>query len=173
MPRKIVLIGFSGAGKSAVAELLAKKLGCSTVDIDQEVEKAAGRSISEIIEVEGKDSFRDKESKALSLALANEAAVIATGGGILLREENRGAIFNWGRVVHLKVSAEVAAKRIEADESKSDSQVRPLIDSKSVLDSVKSLMKEREGLYDKADITVDVDNRSVEEVVEEIVNQLS
>src|SRR5262245_18121973 len=95
----IFLYGPSGAGKSTVGEILANKLNLPFVDSDHIIEKIAGMSIPQIMEEQGETRLRDLESTALQQSVNAEEAVIALGGGALLRDENRALVENSGRVI--------------------------------------------------------------------------
>lgn len=172
MNKKIALVGFSGSGKSTIARHLAEKLNVSWVDTDQLVEQNAGRSITSIIGEDGEAAFRKLETSALKEALSSDAKVIATGGGILLREENAKALFEQATLVHLKVDADEAFERIKKDEDSSQTIVRPLLAKPNAKDAIIKLMDERKALYAKANVEVDTNAKSPNEVVEEILKKV-
>ncbi|WP_310732505.1 shikimate kinase [Paenibacillus sp. 1011MAR3C5] len=160
---KVVLIGFMGTGKSSVSRLLAEKLAWSCADSDAEVERAEGRSISDIFAEDGEQAFRDMESHELSKLLKQHShTVIATGGGAVLREDNRSAMLQHGFVVALSADPEQIIARVLLDKS------RPLLEG-AVRERVYGLLETRKGAYDFAHLTVDTTELSVEEVVDCIV----
>lgn len=174
--KTILLIGFMGCGKSSVARLLAKKLGCNTCDIDTLIETAAGKPISQIFDEEGEEAFRQQETTQLKFVLENKAGpqVVASGGGIVTRPENRtllqSAAQNGVLVVYLKASPAVLAKRIRLQPGK-----RPLIDGNGELnlqqtqERVSELLLTRSPLYEGvAGLVVDTDRLTLEEVVQQI-----
>jgi len=109
----VALIGLPGAGKSAVAALLARSLGRSSVDLDRVVEREAGRPIAALFAAEGEERFRDRESRALAEVLRGTAPVVlACGGGVLGRAANRELLSARARVVWLTVRPEEAADRL-------------------------------------------------------------
>ncbi len=177
VPKTILLIGFMGCGKSSVARLLAKNLGCNTCDVDTLIETAAGKPISQIFAEEGEEAFRGQETTQLKIVLENkgESAVVASGGGIVTRPENRtllqSAADNGVLVVYLKASPAVLAKRIRLQPGK-----RPLIDGNGELnlqqtqERVSELLQTRSPLYESvAGLVVDTDALTLEEVVQQIV----
>lgn len=101
MKHNIVLIGMPGSGKSTVGQVLARKTGCSFVDLDAVIEKTAGKSISEIFAEDGEPAFRDLEQKCAEEVSGRSGQVIATGGGVILREANMAALSENGIVVFL------------------------------------------------------------------------
>jgi shikimate kinase len=177
VPKTILLVGFMGCGKSSVARLLARNLGCNTCDIDTLIETAAGKSIPQIFAEEGEEAFRQQETTQLKIVLENKGApaVVASGGGIVTRPENRELLQNAAQngvlVVYLKASPAVLAKRIRLQPGK-----RPLIDGNGELnlqqtqERVGELLQVRSPLYESvAGLVVDTDTLSLEEVVQQIV----
>jgi shikimate kinase len=141
----VILIGYRGTGKSTVARLVAERLGWSWVDADAHLESQAGRTIREIFATEGESGFRDRESAVLRELTARDCCVIAAGGGIILREQNRQAICRSGLVVWLTADARVIADRLEADASTATR--RPALTPLGGVDEVSALLAEREPLY--------------------------
>lgn len=160
---KLVLIGFMGTGKSSVSRLLADKLGCPRIDSDEEIERSENRKISEIFASDGEKGFRTIETSVLKrLLTSKEPAVIATGGGAVLLEENRNMMLENGFVTALHASPEQIIARVSADSS------RPLLQG-DLHDRVHTLLEQRKGLYDFAHLSVDTTELTVEEVVDQIL----
>ena len=139
MPR-IVLVGPMGAGKTTVGQLLSKKLRLPFKDTDAEIEARTGADIPWIFDVEGEAGFRDRETQVLKDLLSGTVGVIATGGGIVMRDENRDLLKSVD-VIYLKASLEEQLRRTANDRK------RPLLqtdDPKSVL---QRLMTLRDPLY--------------------------
>jgi shikimate kinase len=113
MAGHVYLVGMPGSGKSSVGQLLAASLGTPFVDLDAEVEASAGTSVPAIFEAEGEAGFREREADALRRAAAGSPAVVACGGGAVLRPENVERMRSTGTVVHLDAPAEVLAGRVE------------------------------------------------------------
>ena len=170
MPRTsaIYLIGMMGVGKSTVGARLARKLGRIFIDTDQEVERKAGRTISEIFAEEGEESFRRMEAQAVQEA-GIDGAVVALGGGAV---EQLGAIdrlLEAGEVIYLKADPTVLLARID------DAQSRPLLtglDPDARLEKLSELLAERLPLYRQARIEVDASG-TTDQVVDRIVDALS
>lgn len=161
---KLVLVGFMGTGKSSVSRLLAERLNVSRADSDEAVERAESRAISDIFATDGEEAFRDMETRELRrLMESNQPMVIATGGGAVLREENRSLMLAHGFVTALTAHPEQIITRVMQDES------RPLLQG-GVRDRVYQLLEKRKDAYDFAHLTVDTTELSVEEVVDRIVN---
>lgn len=146
----VFLVGPMGAGKTTIGRHLARLLGKSFVDLDQEIEQSCGADIAWIFDVEGEVGFRKRESAMLREVASRNNMVIATGGGAVLDSENRVLMKRSGTVVYLSVAAKVLYNRMQQDTK------RPLLqvgDKKAVIESI---VKEREPLYKEiADIVVD------------------
>ncbi|OCA91100.1 hypothetical protein A8F94_04365 [Bacillus sp. FJAT-27225] len=163
--KTIFLIGFMGSGKSTVGKILAEKLGIRFVDMDEEIERTARKSISAIFQEEGEESFRDLET-ALLTSFPGSELVVATGGGAVLREVNRGLLKQSGLVIYLKASAEEISKRLVEDET------RPLLKGDKKKEIAKRL-NNRLPLYTAiSDLTVMTDEKSPETIAEEIAARL-
>jgi len=135
-----VLVGLMGCGKSSIGRRLAQAMACPLIDLDDAIVAQAGCSIPEIFSAHGEGYFRDLETVALRNAL-KQPAIIATGGGIVLRKENRALLQAHSPVVWLKASPKFLAGRIEGDSN------RPLIAGGDTLTMLKQLAKERYPLY--------------------------
>lgn len=140
-PHNIFLVGPMGAGKSTIGRLLAQELGFEFVDSDQYVEDTTGVSIPYIFEVEGEDGFRDREAKAIALLTTQPQVVLATGGGAILREENRMQLMQNGIVIYLNVSPEAQFERVRFDSQ------RPLLQNDDPKGVLEKLYEFRHPLY--------------------------
>src|SRR5688572_16407535 len=109
---RIILTGFSGTGKTAVSPILAERLNWELVDTDRIVEERAGKAILEIFRDQGEDHFRNLEADALREACVRERVVISTGGGVVLRAENRRTMAEAGLVVCLEALPETINERL-------------------------------------------------------------
>jgi len=156
-----------GAGKSRVGSALARRLGVRFIDLDTEIERLAGKTVAQIFAQDGESGFRDIEHRALQSIADAPDSVVACGGGIVLRDENRALLRHLGRVVYLAVSAEEAIARV------GDGGGRPLLASDAAGLAPK-ILEARLGLYRSvAEITVDTSGRSVDEVLAEVAELLS
>ena len=162
----IFLIGFMGAGKTSVGKILAKSLEISFVDLDVEIEKELGMTIPEIFSTHGEGFFRDAESEALRSVAERERQAIATGGGVVLREENWEVMGKKGVTIYLKAPADVLYNRVKNNSS------RPLLQVEDPLKRARELLSQRLSLYEKADLIVDTERISPQEAVREIRNKL-
>ena len=153
----IILIGMPGSGKSVIGQLLAKQLNRPFVDIDNEIEKTAGRTIPEIFEQDGEEYFRKMETQAIERWGKESGLVIATGGGAVTREENYCHMHQNGRIVFIK-----------RDVSKLERSDRPLSQG-----DMQAMYEQRFPLYKRfADYTVQ-NERELQDVVDQLVKEWS
>src|ERR1700688_4324093 len=111
--RSIVLVGMMGAGKSTIGRRLSARLGLPFLDADAEIEAAAGMSIPDIFESRGEADFRDGEVRVIARLLENGPAVIAAGGGAVMRPETRDRIRDKAVSIWLKVDTDVIMRRVK------------------------------------------------------------
>lgn len=161
----IALVGFMGCGKSTVGPRLAQKLGLPFVDTDRVVEKTVGASIPEIFDRQGEQAFRDLESAALRATVSESPRVIATGGGLPVRDENWQLLERFTVPIWLRVSWPDLAERLRLDTD------RPLLRDDPGLTRAQSLYVERERLYKRAPVWVNAAASPIQ-VVKEIVARL-
>jgi shikimate kinase len=163
----IFLIGYRCTGKTAVARLLAEKLRWDWADSDNLVESRAGLTICQIFDREGEAGFRDREAAVLDELCRRQKHVIATGGGIIIRENNRQKLRSAGRVVWLTADAGTIWRRMQEDPTTANR--RPIL-TVGALAEVEEVLKAREPLYRGcADLTVSTEGRSPEEIVPDIL----
>ncbi len=167
-PSRIVLTGFSGTGKSAVGPLLAKHFGWKLLDTDEVVEKRAGKRILAIFRDDGEDAFRDLEAEAIREACRDDKFILSTGGGAVLRAENRRALAEAGFVVCLEARPETIFERLMA-RADAEPLDRPLLATENPLARITELKNARQHLYALCDWAVHTDGLSPEEVAAEIV----
>jgi len=164
----VVLTGFMGTGKTKVGERLAARLRRPFVDTDALVEREEGCSIESLFAGKGEPYFRAAERRAIESAVAVAGAVIATGGGAIVAEENFTRLRASAPVVCLTARTDVIVER-----TRSAGSARPLLAGGDPARSVEELKRRRAAAYAKADLTVDTSERSVDEVVDEIVRFLN
>lgn len=168
----ITLIGYRGCGKSTVAALLAERLGCGWQDADDVLEAGAGCSIAEMIRTQGEAVFRDAEAAVLASTLAAATGVVATGGGVVLRPENRRLLREAFRpVVWLSAPTDVVRRRLAADPT--TAARRPSLTGGDPLDEVAAAIADRAPLYREcADLVIDTASATPATVAESIVDWL-
>ncbi len=167
-PSRIILTGFSGTGKSAVAPLVAQALGWDALDTDALIELAAGKPVSDIFRDYGEERFRELESNALRDACSHENAVIAVGGGAVTRPENRAQMADGGFVVCLEAKPETILGRLQ-DAAGPDGLDRPLLAGGDPLARICELKADRQALYALCDWTVHTDSLTPAEVAAEVL----
>lgn len=156
-----------GAGKSTIGRLLAKELKLRFKDSDKEIEQRTGADIPWIFDVEGEQGFREREQSMVVELCELDGVVIATGGGVVLRPENRQALRDGGRVVYLHASVEQQLERTSRDRN------RPLLRNAEPGKVLRNLMEIRDPLYREiADIIIETDERPPRLVVQEIIDRL-
>jgi 3-dehydroquinate synthase len=166
-PRRIFLTGFSYSHKSWVAPIVAHSLGWNVVDLDDEIEAAAGKPVPAIFADEGEPGFRLRETKALRAVCDQVEVVVATGGGTVLAEENRQLMTERGLVVCLEARPETICARLAEPSNRIESE-RPLLRDSDPLARIRHLKAERQPLYALADFTVHTDDLTPELVAEEV-----
>ncbi|MFC1478854.1 shikimate kinase [Candidatus Margulisiibacteriota bacterium] len=166
----IILIGFMGTGKTAISNLLSKELGREIIDTDKLITSKAGKPIADIFADDGEPHFRMLESSVLESLLEVQDKIIATGGGIILNENNRNLLKQLGKVVLLEARPQVIIDRLKGDTA------RPLLQgsNEEKLSKIGELLNIRQSLYEgTADLIIDTSNLSQKRVVEEITGSIS
>lgn len=164
MGKNLVLIGFMGAGKSSVGMRLAQKLNRNFVDMDHEIEMINGMSIAEIFRRFGEVRFRSEENLMAKKMGKLSNAVIATGGGTVLRNENMEALRENGILICLQASPEDIYARVNRKKG-----TRPLLKKYMTLRDIESLIETRQPSYRLADIQVDTSGKDLETITNEIL----
>jgi shikimate kinase len=167
----IVLIGYRGSGKTSIGKRLAVLRQMSFVDTDALIIETAGRTIKEIFATEGEPGFRDRESAAIQEISQRQNAVIAVGGGAILRPENVAALKKIGRIIWLQADPETLHARILADAA--TFATRPNLTAAGGLEEIRALLETRLPLYaSAADTTLDISAISIEEAANQLHNSL-
>lgn len=167
MRLNIFLIGPMGAGKSTIGRLLSQELKLRFVDVDREIEARAGADIPWIFDVEGEVGFRDREAQVIDQLTQQDDQVLATGGGAVIREQNRIHLRSRGFVIYLKTSLAQQLERTAKDKN------RPLLQADNPEAVLARLMAERDPLYQcTCDLVIQTDQRHPRSVMTDIVRQL-
>ena len=157
-----------GAGKSTIGKRLAKSLKMSFQDSDHYIEARTGVDIPTIFDIEGEDGFRKREADAINELTSDSNIILATGGGAILRDENRQHLMSRGIVIYLKTSVGQQLARTRHDRN------RPLLATDDPEKRLNDLMRIRAPLYEEvADITVNTDNRHSNQVVKDIQKKIN
>lgn len=143
----VYLVGPMGSGKTTIGKRLAGKLGKEFFDCDLELERHTGASVSLIFDMEGETGFRERETRMLQVLTSKKNVLVATGGGAILRRENRQMLKNTGLVVYLQTSVSQQMRRLARDRS------RPLLQESDRRGRLEQLAEERNPVYEElADI---------------------
>ncbi len=164
--KNIALTGFMAVGKTAVGRNLARRLKRRFVDLDKVIEKTAGMKVREIFSRKGELFFRQLEKETLAQVLRQNGQVIATGGGVVMDEDNLRLLLERSLLVCLSASPEVLLRRVGSGRQ------RPLLAAADKAKRIKDLLKQREKNYASAHAFVDTSDLTVDQVVEKII-QLS
>lgn len=165
--KNIFLVGPMGVGKSTVGRQLAAALSFKFKDSDQEIQRRTGVDIPTIFEYEGEAGFRQRERQVIKELSRLSGIVMATGGGTVLRADNRQDLASCGIVIYLHCSPEQQYTRTARDRN------RPLLQTEEPLARLRQLMEERDPLYRKvADLVVSTERRGIPSVVKEIRRRL-
>ncbi|MDD3898872.1 MAG: shikimate kinase [Syntrophomonadaceae bacterium] len=164
MEKNIVLIGFMGTGKSTVGMKLAQRFKRKFVDMDKEIERVVGMTVSEIFKRYGEIRFRSEE-KLMAHKLARESGlVIATGGGVVLEQVNMDAFSQNGIIICLEAVPNEILERVNRKKG-----TRPLLKKSIQLQDIEEMLKARESLYAQAEYRVSTSGKSPEQIVNEII----
>lgn len=167
MHQNIFLIGLMGAGKTTVGRALARRLNKQFIDSDHEIEARTGVSIPLIFEIEGEASFRQREAEAIRDLTAKSDIVLATGGGAVLKPENREYLKTRGTVIYLRASVNSILQRTSHDKN------RPLLQTADPRQRLEQLAREREPYYlEIADFVIETGRPNVQSLVQTIIAQL-
>lgn len=163
----IFLVGPMGSGKSTVGRALARKIGYRFIDSDREIEARCGVDIPTIFDYEGESGFRERESRIIDELTSLPGVVLATGGGAILRPENRQHLMCRGHVILLQVDIKEQLRRVAFDAN------RPLLQTDDPEARLRALMEEREPIYKSvADVEISTDSRRMYHVVSRILRHL-
>ena len=162
----IFLTGFMGTGKSTVGLLLAKRIGYCFIDLDEMISEEAGANIPEIFAKSGEEGFRDMETSMLRRLADRDGLIISTGGGAVLRDENRRIMRDAGHVINLTASVDALSERLADDDS------RPLLQCDEPIERIITLLAQREPMYRDCDVQIDTSHKSPDEILDEILTWL-
>ena len=164
---RLIIIGPMASGKSVVGKKLSKRLGIDFYDTDEEIVKKTGVTISHIFDIEGEDKFRSREMNVFSDLIRKDDCVISTGGGIVLKEENR-ELLKKGTVLYLKTSIQTQLERTMNDKE------RPLLRGKETKElTLRKMAKLRNPLYEKSSNYIIEETDNSNQTVDNIIKQLN
>jgi len=166
LPRTVALVGLMGVGKTTIGRRLADYFHLPFVDADEEIEKAAGRSIADIFAEFGEAGFRDGEQRVIARLLDEPVRILATGGGALTHPLTRERLKEKAITIWLKTDIKVLARRV------ANKPHRPLIKNRDPIEVLKEHVKTRYPLYEMADIVVDTGDQSHAKALEQVLDAL-
>ena len=165
--QNVFLVGLMGAGKTTIGRSLAKRLGLNFVDSDREIEARTGVSIPTVFEIEGEEGFRKREAQVISDLAQASGQIVATGGGAVLRAENRACMTSSGFVVYLNVPPFTLWERTRHDRN------RPLLQVEDPLLKLQELYAQRDPFYrDVADLVIDGNRTNAHSVLKLIAEKV-
>lgn len=168
MKSNIALIGFMGAGKTAVGRVLAQKLNKKFVELDSLIEQKAGKPIPDIFQQDGEVAFRELEIEVTKEVSTGKDLVIAAGGGIVLNKINIDRLRKNGITIYLTASPRVTLKRVT-----SDGGGRPLLEGANPTRTIRELLRFRKPFYERAaDIKIDTSKLDVNSVADQIISKM-
>ena len=166
-PNNIFLVGLMGAGKTTIGRTLAKRLELSFVDTDREIEARTGVSVPTVFDIEGEEGFRRREAEVIQAISRQDGQIVATGGGAVLRPENRANMRTGGFVVYLNVPPTILWERTRHDRN------RPLLQVDNPLRRLEELYAIRDPLYrGVADLVVDSGRMGAQTIIQVLVKEL-
>lgn len=162
----VYLIGMMGSGKTTIGKLLAKELQYRFLDTDFLIEQISKKTINQIFDEEGEPYFRNLESQILGEVSTYIKTVIATGGGIILKQEN-WSYLRHGMIIWLDTPVDILVERLEKD------QTRPLLKEQDLSQKLTNLMEQRKSLYQLADLTINIEKDDTPNlIVEKIITKI-
>ena len=166
-PDRIFLVGPMGVGKTTIGRMLARELRLDFVDCDHEIELRCGANIPWIFDVEGEEGFRLRETQVLEDLTQQPGILLATGGGAVLRSENREYLKHRGIVIHLDSDVDLLVKRTSKDKK------RPLLQNTNPRQVLERIKRERDPLYrEVSDIRIYVGENSSRKAANQIIQKM-
>lgn len=164
--KNIILVGFMGTGKTTIAASLANKLNMRYISTDDLIEKREKRTINEIFTKSGEDYFRDVESEIVREVSGMQDAVVDTGGGVVIREENMAIMKSGGVVICLTANEDDIIERTKKYKH------RPLLNVEDPKRKVRDLLARRSAFYAKADYSINTSDFTIRQVVDKIIEMV-
>ena len=164
--KNIILTGFMGSGKTAVGWELSRLLNMKLIDVDTEIEKSEKITINEIFKQFGEPRFREIETEMIRKLSESKNAIISTGGGAVLKQENMDILRKNGVIICLTALPETILQRT------SNNNDRPLLQVENPLEKIKELLNFRKPFYQKADVMIDTEGKSPLQIAEEIIEKV-
>lgn len=165
--RNVYLVGLMGAGKTTLGKALARRLSYGFLDADREIEVRTGVSLPTIFEIEGEEGFRRREAQLIAELVKLNGQVVATGGGAVLRPENRENLKSSGVVIYLDVPLQTLCERTRHDKN------RPLLQVSDPLQKLRELHTQRDRLYrEVADLVISGSRITAQSVLNQMIREM-
>lgn len=165
--QNIFLIGLMGAGKTTIGRQIANELSLEFFDSDHEIENRTGVTVTHIFDIEGETGFRKRETAMLDELTQKKGIVLATGGGAILKPENRQFLMSRGTTIYLYANIDTLMERTSKDRN------RPLLQTENPREKLEELLAIRDPLYrETADIIIDTGKDSIRLAIKEILEKL-
>ena len=165
--QNIFLIGLMGAGKTTIGRQIANELSLDFFDSDHEIENRTGVTVTHIFDIEGETGFRKRETAMLDELTQKKGIVLATGGGAILKPENRQFLMSRGTTIYLFANIDTLMERTSKDRN------RPLLQTENPRGKLEELLTLRDPLYrETADIIIDTGKDSIRLAIKEILEKL-
>ncbi|MGI6113849.1 MAG: shikimate kinase [Mahellales bacterium] len=161
-----MLVGFMGTGKTTIGKELARRLNFTFIDTDERIERKTGLTVNDIFKEYGEKYFRRLEHDLIREISLFNRCIISTGGGVVLNVENIKLLKQRGVIVCLKADYKYLLKRLKAASN------RPLLAGENIYEKIPKLLKEREQYYKCADIYINIENKTVSEITDEIIKDI-
>ncbi len=167
LPCNLFLIGFMGSGKSSIASHLRQTYGMTLLEMDEEIERREGQSISDIFKSKGEDYFRSLETSLLADLQGRENTVVSCGGGVPLRECNVELMKKSGKIILLTAEPQTILQRVWGSHS------RPLLEGRKNVAHIRKMMEERRPYYEKAaDLVLSTDGKNQAAICQELLERM-
>ena len=164
--RNLYLVGLMGAGKTTIGRVLARRVGYAFIDSDREIESRTGVSLPTIFEIEGEEGFRRRESQVIADVSRLTGQIVATGGGAVLRAENRKNLKASGWIIYLDVPLPTLCERTRHDKN------RPLLQVSNPLQKLRELHVQRDPLYREiADLVISGSRLTAQSVLNQMLKE--
>ena len=170
MEGNIYLTGFSGTGKTNTGKRVAELMGWEFFEMDERIEQIEGKKIPDIFSDKGEDYFRNVETRVLAEASSSGSRVVSTGGGAPTMGQNRQLMAERGVVIRLSASPETIHSRLNGSYGQRGRALRPLLGGEAPVERIEQLLKEREQYYATADVTIDTEGLTHEQVAQLVID---
>jgi shikimate kinase len=167
VPPHLILVGLPGVGKTTIGKAVARRLGRTFVDFDQEIERRSGMEVREIFLLKGEDHFRALEFELTRELSTTSGMVLSPGGGWITRKNSVELLRSAGRIIYLRASPEAVGRRLRRVET------RPLLAGRDPVVALQELYEKRRDLYETADVVIETENLMRQQLIAKVVELAS